>query len=82
MASIPNLNIPDELYSHLAKRASRNGRTVEDEVLACVDTAVNRRVGRDNIESVIADLDRFRSSLGTLYITEDELKRAKDEGRP
>ena len=82
MASITLLNIPDALYSELVQRASRHGRTVEDEAINCLDAAVHRRPRRESVNEVLAELDRFRGSLGSLRVTEEDLQRAKREGRP
>ncbi len=79
MASITLKNVPEKLYAELRQRALRNGTTVESEALNCIGAGLAEN--RD-VERVLSDLDEFRSSLGGIYATEDELRRAKREGRP
>lgn len=79
MPSITLHNVPDPVYAELRERASRNGTTVENEAINCIGAGLAE--SRD-VEHVLADLDEFRASLGGIYATEEELRRAKREGRP
>lgn len=82
MASITLSNVPEDLYRKLAERAESHRRSLEAEALECLDAAVGSR-SPESVERVIEDLRRFRESLnGRVYATEDDLRRARDEGRP
>jgi plasmid stability protein len=83
MPSIKLTNIPDELYERLGDQARRHGKSVEEEALRCIDAVLrNGGNGRQSIDADLKELDRFRESLGTrIFLTEDDLQRAKREGR-
>jgi antitoxin FitA len=84
MASITLSNVPEDLYRRLAERAESHRRTVEDEVLQCLDAVVPRGGPRRSadVDATLEELRRFRESLGPIFLTEDDLQRAKREGRP
>jgi plasmid stability protein len=83
MASLHLQNVPSHLYATLRARAERQGRSVEEEAVACLDTAVGLRPrSKDDAKRVLQELDRFRGSLSGIYITEEQLRQMKDEGRP
>jgi len=79
MRTITLHNVPDEIYAELNERASRQGKTVEDEVLECIGAHLG---GPHDVDRTLAELDQFRASLGNIYVTEADLQRAKREGRP
>ena len=83
MASLHLQNVPSHLYTLLRERAERQGRSVEEEAVACLDTAVSLHPRtRDDAQRVLQELDRFRGSLKGLFVTEEQLRQMKDEGRP
>jgi antitoxin FitA len=81
MASITLRNVPEDLYRKLSERAESHRRSVEDEALDCLGDAVGAR-SAESVERVLDDLRRFRESVKGVYVTDDELRRAIDEGRP
>ena len=60
---MPNIhvrNVPEELYEALRARASREGRSMNAEVIAILRRAL---ASRRDPEDVIADLRRFRERV-------------------
>jgi plasmid stability protein len=80
---MPNLslkNLPKELHRRLKERARANRRSVNGEIIACLqEVLLPRRVDPDEAaERIRAFRTRFRGPP----ITDEELARARGEGRP
>lgn len=71
------LSVP--LHRQLKARAARNKRSLNQEVIAVLEDAVapSRRI---DVEALIAETRRFRSSL-KFTTTPEEIDRFKREGR-
>ncbi len=83
MPSLMLENLPEGLYAQLSERAARHGRTVAEEALDCLDLAVcSHPRSHEDVDRVLADVNRFRGRLSGIYLTESDLQRAKREGRP
>jgi plasmid stability protein len=79
MATMTIKNIPDELYEELKQRAAANRRSVNNEVIVLIERAVQYQVQDPN--EVLERVRVLREKLD-LYVTEDEITAAKNEGRP
>ena len=74
-------NIPTELYDKLKESASRNRRSLNGEVIYCLENM---------FASHRADPDAFLARLATLrarvsdapLLTDQIIRKAKEEGRP
>ena len=78
MATITLKNIPDELHEVLKQKASIQRRTLNNEIIACLEASVR---------STPIDADAFLSRIRLLRkevagrLTNKELKALKNEGR-
>ncbi|MCB8981023.1 MAG: Arc family DNA-binding protein [Ardenticatenaceae bacterium] len=79
MATMTIKNIPDELYEELKQRAAANRRSVNNEVIVLIERAVQYQV--QDPKEVLERVRVLREKLD-LYVTEDEITAAKNEGRP
>ncbi|MCA9956762.1 MAG: Arc family DNA-binding protein [Anaerolineales bacterium] len=79
MATMTIKNIPDELYEELKQRAAANRRSVNNEVIVLIERAVQYQV--QDPKEVLERVRVLREKLD-LYVTEDEIAAAKNEGRP
>ena len=79
MASVTIKNIPDELYEQLKLIAKANRRSINQEVIFMIEQAM--RSGDDDLETTTDEIRTLRDSLN-IYVTEEELNQAKNEGRP
>ncbi len=79
MATMTIKNIPDELYEELKQRAAVNRRSVNSEVIVLIERAVQYQVQDPN--EVLERVRVLREKLD-IYVTEDEITAAKNEGRP
>jgi antitoxin FitA len=81
MSSITVKNIPDDLYERLRQSAAANHRSINKEIIACIEAAVCGRSKMD-VETILAHARRLREQIGTLPITDEELTKAKQASRP
>jgi plasmid stability protein len=79
MASLTLSNLPDVLYERLAQRASQHGKTVSDEVVRCIELALNAE--RPDTEAILAEVRALRESNKRVYLTDADLQAAKEDGR-
>lgn len=80
MASITLKNLPDSLYQRLKARAQAHRRSVNSEIIHCLETIAKPR--RLSPEERLERLRAVRPKLDEKAIGLDELLRAVDEGRP
>ena len=81
--AMPNLTIkgiPEELYKKLKKRAGRHRRSLNSEVICCLEHAAS--LATVDPEAWLVNADRLRNRLGLTPVTEEFLREAKTVGRP
>ena len=79
MATITVKNIPDELYERLKLMATANRRSINNEVITLIEQAVEQQA--ENPYEVLTRVRALREKLD-IYVTEEEINVAKNEGRP
>jgi plasmid stability protein len=72
-------NIPDELYEKLRAAAENNRRSINSEIIVCIERAVSTR--RINPEEILNDARRLRQLTAKHPITNDKFNQAKTQGR-
>ncbi len=83
MQNIVLPNVPESILASLRERALRHGVSIEQEAMNCLGQALGEsHSSTQEVDRVLAAVDQFRESLGELYLTEEELQQAKQEGRP
>ena len=80
MPAITLKNIPDDLYSKIKENAALNHRSINSEIIYCLETIVKSKP--INPELFLARIDRMNQNLSIPPLTDEFLKKAKDEGRP
>lgn len=81
MPALTIKGVPDEVYRRLKTSAARHRRSLNSEVLTCLERSL-ALPERDPQETVAA-LRRFHRSLrGVPRLTDAFLRRAKGTGRP
>lgn len=78
MATITLKNIPEELHLILKDRAKRHGRSLNKEVLVCLEESITPRP--IDINSLLADIRKNRS-LVPGKLTDEFINEAKQKGR-
>jgi antitoxin FitA len=79
MATVTIKNIPDELYEKLKTSAENNRRSINSEIIVCIEHAVSTR--RINPEEILNDARRLRQLTAKYPITNDKFNQAKTQGR-
>jgi plasmid stability protein len=79
MATVTVKNIPDELYERLKTAAEINRRSINSEIIVCIENAVTSR--RINPDEVLENARRLRQLTADHSISDEELNQAKAEGR-
>ena len=79
MATITIKNLPDSIHGALKERARLHGRSLNGEVVSCLQSSVS--VSRIDVTKVLESVDQVRSSDST-QLDPTLLKMAIEEGRP
>ena len=81
MASITIKNIDPELYGQLKKQAAEHRRSINNEVIVCLERSLVRYPTVDSDE-VMRRAEIAREMTTGYKITNEEIDRMKREGRP
>ena len=79
MAILTIKNIPDEVYEQLKQRAARHRRSVNSEVIVCLEEVLGSR--SVDPATFLSSIRALRKNISTVFVTEEDLRAAKDEGR-
>jgi plasmid stability protein len=80
MPSITVKNIPEDLYEQLKQSAQANRRSINGEIIVCIERAVSPQ--RVDPDAVIARARTLRERTAAYRIADEELGAAKVDGRP
>ena len=79
MPSITVKNIPVELYERLKESAKANRRSINGEIIVCIERVLNTQQTRP--VEIVANARRLREKTAKYLITDDEFTQVKSEGR-
>ena len=79
VATVTVKNIPDELYERLKSVAEINRRSLNSEIIVCIENAVASR--RIDIDRTLENARRIRQLTAEHPISTEDFSRAKAEGR-
>jgi plasmid stability protein len=79
MANITVKNIPDDLYKNLKDYAAMNHRSLNNEIIVCIEKAIKSR--RFEKAQFLDRVQRLREEIKLPYLTDDVLSNIKQEGR-
>ncbi len=80
MPSFTVKNIPDDLYDRLKRTADEHRRSLNSEILVCLETALGVR--RADPDALLARLRTVRRSVGEAPLDDAAVTAAKRRGRP
>ena len=80
MASLTLKDVPEDLHEALKAEAAAHGRSLNKEVIQRLRVSLVRD-GRPDAKEILASADRIRK-LFRGSLTQKELDRAKNQGRP
>jgi antitoxin FitA len=73
-------NIPPEMYERLKELAKANRRSMNSEILLCIERVLGSR--RRDIEGILERARQLRELTASHPISDEEMTRAIEEGRP
>ncbi len=79
MPTITVKNIPAEIYEKLKKSAETSHRSINSEIIACIERAV--RSQQIDPDLLLANARKLRSKTTSHPITDGEFNQAKTTGR-
>ena len=79
MATLTIKNVPEELHKRLKENAARYRRSINSEAITCLETVLEGK--RMDPREFMARVDARRKRMPEMYITDEFLRVAKDEGR-
>ena len=79
MATITLKDIPVSLHRELKQRAKSHGRSLNREILRCLESCIYSRPL--DVDQVLHDALEIREQVQG-YLTEQDLKKFKSKGRP
>lgn len=80
MATVTVKNIPDRLYERLKSVAETNRRSINSEIIVCIENAVASH--RIDVGEMLENARRLRKLTAGHPIDDDDFSRGKAEGRP
>ena len=80
MPALTLKNIPDNLYFQLKEAAKAHHRSLNSEILYCVERALGTH--KIDVSEYLTIARRLRAKTDANPITNDKLTAAKNEGRP
>lgn len=80
MPNITLKNIPDELYNKLKTSAQVNHRSLNSEILVCLEKTLDTH--RVSLSERLAIARKLRQKTAHAPITEQDWNEAKSQGRP
>ena len=79
MATLTIKNLPDELYEKIKTSAAVNRRSINQEVIFLIEQVLAANAVSQ--ETTLDEVRVLREQLG-IYVTDEEINQAKNEGRP
>ncbi|MBD3290009.1 Arc family DNA-binding protein [candidate division KSB1 bacterium] len=79
MANITVKNIPNDLYERLKDVAANNHRSLNNEIIVCIEKAVKSR--RLDKEQSLDRIRKLRKLAKLPRLSEEQLRQIRDEGR-
>ncbi len=79
MPNITVKSIPDELYERIRRSATEHRRSMNKEIIHCLERALLPR--REDPTAFLARADALRRQSNLPPLTDDILRQAKAEGR-
>ena len=80
MATLTLKNIPDNLYNQLKEAARLHRRSINSEIIYCVERTISPH--EINVAEHLAMAKQLRAKTANCLLTDEDINKAKSEGRP
>ena len=81
MRAITVKNIPDNLYQRLKQSAIENRRSLNSEILVCIERTVQSRKHKD-VQDILTRARKMRQKTRGHVLTDTKFNEMKTAGRP
>jgi len=81
MRAITVKNIPDNLYQRLKQSATENRRSLNSEILVCIERTVQSQK-HESVDDVLARARKLREKNRGYVLTDRKFSEMKTAGRP
>jgi len=81
MRAITVKNIPDNLYQRLKQSATENRRSINSEILVCIERAVQSQK-HESVNDILARARKLRQKTRGHVLTDRKFSEMKTAGRP
>ena len=81
MRAITVKNIPDNLYQRLKQSATENRRSLNSEILVCIERTVQSRKHED-VQDILTRARKMRQKTRGHVLTDKKFDEMKTAGRP
>ncbi|MDB4951832.1 MAG: DNA-binding protein [Gemmatimonadetes bacterium] len=79
MATLTIKNMPDDLYDQLKRKAAEDHRSLNGEAIFLLGQAVRERAG--GVQALLARADELRRRAPNVWVTDQDIEDAINEGR-
>jgi plasmid stability protein len=80
MATITLKNIPDSLYDQIKQSAEANRRSINSEIITCIEKALSGR--KVNTDKILTAARALRKKASDHVFRERDITKIKNSGRP
>lgn len=80
MATLTIKNVPEKLHQRLKESAVQHRRSINNEAISCLEKVLVAT--RVDPQEFLAEVRAMRDRMPRMYVTEEFLRAAKNEGRP
>lgn len=80
MATLTIKNVPDALYQQLKESAAKHRRSINNEAIVSLERALGKTTEIDR--EALLERIRARREKMNIFLTAEDIQRAKNEGRP
>ncbi|MSP12538.1 MAG: Arc family DNA-binding protein [Chloroflexi bacterium] len=80
MPTITVKNIPGDLYERLKQSAAAHHRSINSEIIVCIERAVQS--SSIDLQTILAQARASRAKTASYTLTDEEILQAKAAGRP
>jgi plasmid stability protein len=79
MANLTIKNIPDNLYQKLKDRAELNRRSMNSEILVCLEQVLN--TPQQDAQTILPRIKELRAKSTRHFLTDEEILKLKSQRR-
>jgi hypothetical protein len=80
MATLTIKNVPDELYKTISELAKKNRRSLNSQAIVQLEQSVRKPTV--DVEETIRRARDLRAKYPAAWLSQEDVDRAKNEGRP